>query len=108
MFSLMDKVLKHNDEVVNIINRANLPITYISLIWSTKDTTTTFIIDIKDHTNTSLQILSIGPSPFPNSKNVYEIFLSPYIQSPSTRLLRFILTIDPPSKYLQIYSIMVS
>ena len=94
-------------DILNIINRAQLPITYIGIIWSTVDTSIRFNINIKDVANTTVQTLSLGPSPAANSKNVYEIYLKPPILTSFTRLLKFMISISPPTQTATIYSIMV-
>jgi hypothetical protein len=93
---------KPGSEVLNILNRANMPITYIGIIWSSNGANLSFFIDIKDHNNTLITRLAIGPSTNPINKNVYEIHLNPPINTPITRLLRFIV-----SKDISLYSIMI-
>ena len=93
---------KPGSEILNILNKANMPITYIGIIWSSSGENISFFIDIKDHLNRLITKLTIGPSTNPTSKNVYEIHLNPPINSSFTRLLRFIV-----SKDVTLYSIMV-
>jgi hypothetical protein len=93
---------KPASEVLNILNRANMPITYIGIVWSSSGANISFFIDVKDHNNTIITKLTIGPSTNPISKNVYEIHLNPPINTPFTRLLRFIV-----SKDVSLYSVMI-
>ena len=92
---------KPGSEVLNILNRANMPITYIGIIWSSV-ANTSFFIDVKDHNNTLVTRLTIGPLTNPTNKNVYEIHLNPPVNSPFTRLLRVLV-----SKDVSLYSIMI-
>jgi len=94
-------------DILYIVNRVRIPITYFCIIWSITDTTTLFAINIKDVSNKVIQSLTIGPSPVPNGKNVYEIFFSPFVTTTHTRLLKFSITVAPTSQQVTIYSIMV-
>jgi len=94
-------------DILYIVNRIRIPITYFCIIWSITDTTTLFAINIKDVSNKVIQSLTIGPSPVPNGKNVYEIFFSPFITTTHTRLLKFSIAVAPASQQETIYSIMV-
>lgn len=58
--------------------------------------------DVKDHNNTLVTRLTIGPLTNPTNKNVYEIHLNPPVNSPFTRLLRFLV-----SKDVSLYSIII-
>ena len=93
---------KPGSEILNILNRANMPITYIGIIWSSSGANLSFFIDVKDHNSTVITKLTIGPSTNPTNKNVYEIHLNPPVNSSFTRLLRFIV-----SKDVSVYSIMI-
>lgn len=88
-------------EILNIINKKNLPITYICIVWSSS-LLVPVQIQIKDFTNVPVQTLIMNPSPVLNSKNVYEINLNPPIHTNFTRLLRFII-----AQNVTIYSIMI-
>jgi hypothetical protein len=94
---------KSGAEILNILNRANMPITYIGIIWSSSESIASFQIDIRDVSNITIQRLIVGPSAIANSKNVYEIHLNPLINSSFTRLLRFIIL-----KNISIFSIMIA
>ena len=101
--------ITYNDsmEILNIMNRKYLPITYIGIIWSTSDTSSQFTINLTDVSNKIILPLSIGPSKINNVKNVYEIFPSPSISTSFTRLIKFCLFMNPTTASVTFYSIMV-
>ena len=101
--------IRYNDgsEILNIINRKLLPITYICIVWSTVDTTTDLVINITDVTNKIVWPLIIGPSKVNNVKNIYEIYPSPSITTQFTRLLKFCLNVTPKNSSVSLFSIMV-
>ena len=97
----------NNSEILNIVDRKELTISYISLIWSMDDTNTQCILNVQDVANVIIASLPIGPSPQANSKNVFEIYLKPAISTTFTRLLRFILTLKPANSKITLYALMV-
>ena len=96
-----------NSEILNIINRKLLPITYIGIVWSTIDTSTEVVINLTDVSNKIVWPLIIGPSKLNSVKNIYEIFPSPSITTQFTRLLKFCLTVTPKESSVSFFSIMV-
>ena len=91
-----------NSDILNIIHKNSLPISYIGIVWSCNQADRIISIDIKDLMNTSYLSLTIGPSSAAFSKHVYEIVPVPPIMTPITHLLRFIAIHD-----VTIYSIML-
>jgi len=78
MFSFTNKT--NNNELLNIIHRKYLPITYIGIIYASD---TNCVIDILDDSNIILS-LKLKSS----KKTLYEIY--PNISTSSTRLLTFV------------------
>jgi len=93
MFSFTNKT--NNNELLNIIHRKYLPITYIGIIYASD---TNCVIDIVDNSNTILS-LKLKAS----TKTIYEIY--PNISTQATRLLQFIINSDRSN--IRFYSIMV-
>ena len=97
---------KDSMEILNIIDRAKLPITYIGIIWSINDVTTQFTLNIIDVSNRIILPLAIGPTTVANGKNVYEIYPNRAItETTFTRLLRFYLTTSVKTTSITFYSI---
>jgi hypothetical protein len=96
----------NGSDILSIIHRDKSVISYIGVIWSMPDEATTFNIEIKDLTN-NIQTLVLGPSPKANSKNVYEISLSPHITTPFTRLLKMSISCNHIVYKPTIYSIII-
>jgi hypothetical protein len=94
-------------EIINTIQRKDSPISYIGLVWSSSDLITKFTITLRDVTNTSLLLLSIGPSANKNAKNMYEIYPCQVIATQNTRILKMTIEIDPGFKKISIYSVTI-
>lgn len=90
-------------DILYLLNRKNLPITYIGLIWSSPTTTSPFTITLKDVSNKILLSFVVDPSQVANTKNVYEIFPNPALTTLFTRLIKFILISENP---VVLYSMM--
>ena len=103
----LGKKYYNSDEILYIINRKLLPITYIGIIWSSSDTSSKFTINLSDILNKLILTLDIGPSKVSNTTNVYEIYPSPSITTNFTRLIKFALSIEPADSSFFIYSIMI-
>ena len=94
-------------EIINTLQRKHSPITYIGIIWSLPDTTTTCTINIRDVANTSLLSLSIGPATIKNVKNICEVYPRQHITTQTSRLIKMTSSLTPDYKTITIYSIMI-
>ena len=83
---------KNKDEILNIIHRKYLPITYIGIIYASDSN---FVINIVDDSNI-IYVLKLKAS----NKTIYEVY--PNISTQVTRLLTFV-----SKSEAEIYSIMV-
>ena len=96
----------NTNEVINIINRNNLPITYFGIVYA-GDTATTYTFSLLDSAGTNVQSFGVTTPAALNTKYLYESTLGTSISTGSSRLLRGVLTTNPSNKTLTVYSIMI-
>ncbi len=96
----------NGNDVINLINRPNLPITYFGIVYA-GDNSTTYTITLQDSANTVVQTFSIGTPALSNTKYLYELVLGTPITTVSSRLLRVVLGTNPTNKTMTVYTIML-
>ncbi len=96
----------NGNDVINLINRPNLPITYFGIVYA-GDSSTTYTITLQDSANTVVHTFSIGTPAVSNTKYLYESVLGTPISTGSSRLLRVVLGTNPTNKTMTVYTIML-
>ncbi len=96
----------NGNDIINLINRPNLPITYFGIVYA-GDSSTAYTITLQDSANTVVQTFSLGTPAVSNTKYLYENVLTSPITTASSRLLRVVLGTNPTNKTLTFYTIML-
>ena len=96
----------NTNEVVNLINRPNLPISYFGIVYA-GDTATTYTMSLQDAAGTTVQSFGITTPVATNTKYLYESTLGTFVSTSNARLLRAVLSTNPTNKTLTVYTIMM-